>query len=43
MFDKIKCLIEATNNDSFDYSDKYLKPKVHSDDDLPLEKNFRNV
>ena len=44
MFDRIKSLM-FKNNISDGYSDKYLKTKVYSDEDLPQEKtiNIHNV
>lgn len=39
IWDEIKYLIEAKNNNLVIYDDKYLQIKVHVDDNLPLE-NF---
>ena len=37
IFDKIKYLMKAKNNNSDDYHEKYLKIRIKSDDDLSLQ------
>ena len=37
IWDEIKYLIKAKNNNLVIYDDKYLRIKVHVDDDLPSE------
>ena len=38
MWYKTKCLIRTESNKSDNYGDKYIKPKVDFDDNLPLAK-----
>ena len=43
MFDKIQCFVKANYFNSHDcdnYDNKYLKFKINSDDDLPLNLKF---
>ena len=41
MWTKIRDLIRSITNNSNDYDEKYMKIKVNSDDDLPLNKTLK--
>ena len=40
MFDRLRYLIMLKSNISYVYSNNYMKIKINSDEDLPLEKSL---